>query len=89
MRLAFGQKIHLGLLAFQFLGHALLQNEKNKKIKLTNQQIDYISNEILKCETYQNLIKAGKSPEQITAILELFKINKEKFENLTNKSWPL
>jgi dihydroorotate dehydrogenase len=89
-KLTFGQKLLFGLFGVQFASAFTKERQRlNEKPRLSELQQEYVVNSILESETYQNLISKGKTPKQITEILGINKMNKERFELLTNKPWPL
>jgi hypothetical protein len=71
--------VYLGL---EFLNGFKKQSEKQKEIKNS-----YLANEIVNCKIYQDLVAEGKSPEQISKILNLKNMDAGRFFELTGKHW--
>lgn len=72
-------KIILGYLSLEFLnGFFSKRNEINEQVV----------KDIVECDYYQELIAIGKSPQEISVILDIKNMTKERYEILTGKSWP-
>ena len=71
--------VYLGL---EFLDEFKKQSEKQKEARNS-----YLASEIVNCKIYQDLIAEGKSPEQISKILNLKNMDSERFFELTGKPW--
>ncbi len=71
--------VYLGL---EFLDEFKKQSEKQKEARNS-----YLASEIVNCKIYQDLIAEGKSPEQISKILNLKNMDSERFFELTGKTW--
>ena len=71
--------VYLGL---EFLDGFKKQSEKQKEARNS-----YLASEIVNCKIYQDLIAEGKSPEQISKILNLKNMDSERFFELTGKTW--
>ena len=89
MKFTFGQKLMMTFFGVQFASEFLKERERMNSKSLTNSQYDYITTQIVECNTYQSLIREGKTPQEITQILNIHPMNKQKFEMLTGMPWPV
>lgn len=86
-------KFYIFSAAVQFAnGFIKKQNEMAREhsyAAMTEEQQNFVITSIVNCDTAQTLLKLGKSMSDICVILDSKNMNKEKFEALTNKAWPI
>ena len=88
MKLSFGQKVMAGLFGIQFANGFAQEHARQVGSGLTPEQLDFVTRKIVECPQYQELISEGRSPAEISKILNVKSINKTNFENLTGYQWP-
>ena len=88
MKLTLGQKVMAGLFGMQFAGAFMEERARLTGSGLTSEQLDFVTRKIVECSRYQELIAEGKTPREISKILDVKSINKTNFESLTGYEWP-